>query len=54
MSKKPKAVVALFHGLKSHTNRGSNLAKYFSTRDIETVGFDYRGFGRSQGPSAYI
>jgi alpha-beta hydrolase superfamily lysophospholipase len=43
----PKAVVVLFHGLKSHTNRGVNLAKYFASRNIVTVGYDYRGFGKS-------
>jgi acylglycerol lipase len=53
-SGKPKAIVALFHGLMSHCNRGVNLAKYFATRDITTVGFDYRGFGQSDGLRGYI
>lgn len=43
----PKAIVALFHGLMSHTNRGVNLAKYFAKRGITTIGMDYRGFGKS-------
>ena len=30
------------------------MAKYFATRDIVTVGYDYRGFGQSQGPSGVI
>ena len=54
LSDKPKAVVTFFHGLKSHTNRGVNLAKYFATRDIISVGFDYRGYGKSEGPSGQI
>ena len=54
LSKNPKAVVTFLHGLKSHTNRGVNLAKYFATRDIISVGFDYRGFGKSEGASGQI
>ena len=50
----PKAVVVLFHGLKSHSNRGANLAKYFAARNIVTVAFDFRGFGRSQGSKGLI
>jgi len=38
----------------SHTNRAVNLAKYFAKRDIVTVGFDYRGFGESDGTRGYI
>jgi acylglycerol lipase len=33
---------------------GAHLAKYFSERGIETVGFDYRGFGRSEGREGYV
>lgn len=44
---KPKAVIALFNGLGSHTNLGGHVAHYFAERGITTVGFDYRGFGKS-------
>jgi alpha-beta hydrolase superfamily lysophospholipase len=30
------------------------LAKYFAKRDIVTIGFDYRGFGRSHGVRGHI
>jgi acylglycerol lipase len=52
--KNPKAVVALFHGLNSHCGRGAHLAKYFSTKNIVTVGYDYRGYGRSEGLRGYV
>jgi len=45
--KTPKAIVALFHGLRSHTNTAAHLAHYYAQHGITTVGFDYRGFGKS-------
>ncbi len=45
----PKAVVLLFHGLNSYINDGAHLAHQLSLRNIETVGFDHRGFGESDG-----
>lgn len=51
---KPKAVVALFHGLHSHVQRGAHLAHYLAERGITTVGYDYRGFGQSEGSRGYI
>jgi acylglycerol lipase len=50
----PKAVVAFFHGLGSHMNLAGHVPHYFAERDITTVGFDYRGFGKSQGRRGYI
>lgn len=50
----PKAVVALFHGLTSHMNRGAHLAKYLATKNIITVGYDFRGYGKSEGLKGYI
>jgi len=50
----PKAVVAMFHGLHSHVNRGAHIAHYFAERGIATVGLDSRGFGASEGHRGYI
>ena len=50
----PKAIVAMFHGLKSHCNWGAHLAKHFATRNIITVGYDYRGYGKSEGLRGYM
>ncbi len=44
----------MFHGLNSYVGHGAHLAHYFSTRGITTVGFDYRGFGRSDGRPGYV
>jgi acylglycerol lipase len=50
----PIAVIFMFHGLNSHIGHGAHLAQYFSKEGLITVGFDYRGFGRSQGMQGYI
>jgi acylglycerol lipase len=44
----------MFHGLNSHIGHGAHLAKYFSKEGLITVGFDHRGFGRSQGRQGYV
>lgn len=44
-----KAVLFMIHGLNSHINQGAHLAHHFAEHGIETVGFDHRGFGRSEG-----
>ena len=44
----------MFHGLKSHCNWGAHLAKHFATRNIITVGYDYRGYGKSEGLRGYM
>jgi acylglycerol lipase len=51
---KPQAIVIFFHGLGTHVNIAGHVAHYFAERSITTVGFDYRGFGKSQGNSGYI
>jgi acylglycerol lipase len=50
----PKAVLAMFHGLNSHMNRFGHVAHYLASRNITTVGYDYRGFGKSEGDRGYI
>ena len=44
----------MFHGLNSYIGHGAHLAHYFSKHGITTVGFDYRGFGRSEGREGYV
>lgn len=51
---KPKAVAILFHGLNSHIGHAAHIAYTLSQADIETVGFDHRGFGQSEGSPAYV
>ena len=50
----PKAVIALLNGLGAHSNQGGHVAHYFAERNITTVSYDYRGFGKSGGSTAYI
>ncbi len=42
------------HGLCSHMGHSAHLAEYLSHRGITTVGYDYRGFGKSEGDRGYI
>lgn len=45
----PKAVVCLVHGLGEHIGRYEHVAKFFSAKNIATIGFDHQGHGRSEG-----
>ena len=44
----------MFHGLNSHLGHGAHLADYFAKHGFITVGFDHRGFGRSEGEPGYV
>lgn len=44
----------MFHGLNSYIGHGAHLAEYLSGFGFVTVGFDYRGFGRSEGMEGYV
>lgn len=51
---KRKAVVIMLHGMTSHLNEGAYVAKELSKKGYEVVGFDQRGFGKSEGTRGYI
>lgn len=44
----------MFHGLNSHLGHGAHIAKALSEVGIITVGFDHRGFGKSEGKPGYV
>ncbi len=46
---KPKAVLALVHGLGEHIDRYDHLAAFFNSNGIAVEGFDHRGHGQSGG-----
>ena len=46
---KPKALVALVHGLGEHTARYAHVGKALARAGYAMVGFDLRGHGRSGG-----
>ena len=50
---KPKALVALVHGLGEHTARYSHVGKVLTKSSYALVGFDLRGHGKSGGPRGH-
>jgi acylglycerol lipase len=46
---KPKAVVALVHGLGEHAGRYAHVGKVLTEAGYALVGFDLRGHGKSSG-----
>lgn len=49
-----KAVLIMFHGLNSHINHGSHIAAALAEVGVITVGFDHRGFGKSEGKEGFV
>jgi alpha-beta hydrolase superfamily lysophospholipase len=50
---RPKAVVALVHGLGEHIVRYSAMGEALAKDGFAAVGFDLRGHGRSNGPRGH-
>jgi acylglycerol lipase len=44
----------VFHGLNSYIDHGAHIAEALAGEGYITVGFDHRGFGRSQGARGKI
>lgn len=51
--RKPKAFVALLHGLDEHTGRYAHVGEAFAGAGYAMAGFDLRGHGRSGGPRGH-
>lgn len=51
---KPKAVVALIHGLGEHTGRYAHVGEAFNNDGYALVGFDLRGHGKSGGARGHF
>lgn len=47
--KNPKASILIIHGLGEHINRYEEFASYMASHDIQCIGFDLPGHGRSEG-----
>ena len=50
---KPRAVVALVHGMGEHVARHSRLGEALVKAQFAVMGFDLRGHGRSGGPRGH-
>jgi alpha-beta hydrolase superfamily lysophospholipase len=50
---KPKALIALIHGLGEHTSRYPHVGKVMTEAGYALVGFDLRGHGKSSGPRGH-
>ena len=50
----PKGIIVIFHGLNSHINHGAYNAKILADDGYIVVGYDHRGFGKSEGLRGYI
>lgn len=53
-NKKPKALIALIHGLGEHTGRYLHVGKTLTDAGYAIVGFDLRGHGRSGGSRGHF
>ncbi|CAD8109352.1 unnamed protein product [Paramecium primaurelia] len=51
---KPKAVIFMFHGLCAHINHCAHIAQKMAQDGFLVVGFDNRGFGKSEGIRGYL
>ena len=52
---RPKATVALVHGIGEHSGRYAHVATHLMLHDLAVHAFDLRGHGRSEGePRAYV
>jgi acylglycerol lipase len=50
---KPKAVIAIVHGLGEHCGRYEHWAGYFNQAGYACMAFDLRGHGKSEGNRGY-
>jgi alpha-beta hydrolase superfamily lysophospholipase len=50
---KPKALIALVHGLGEHTGRYVHVGKVMTDAGYAMAGFDLRGHGKSGGPRGH-
>jgi alpha-beta hydrolase superfamily lysophospholipase len=52
--RRPKAFIALVHGLGDHTSRFSHVGKAMTDAGYAMAGFDLRGHGRSGGARGHV
>jgi acylglycerol lipase len=52
--RKPKAFIALVHGLGEHSTRYTHVGKVMTDAGYVMAGFDLRGHGKSGGPRGHV
>lgn len=50
----PKAVVCLLHGHGEHIGRYEHVMEFLEKQNIASVGFDFRGHGKSEGKRGHM
>jgi len=50
----PKAVVCILHGHGEHIGRYEHVTDYLSQKNVASVGFDFRGHGKSAGRRGHM
>jgi len=50
----PRAAVLLVHGYGEHSGRYGHVARAMTENHIDVYAYDQRGYGRSEGPRAYV
>ena len=50
----PRAAMLLVHGIGEHSGRYEHVGRAFADAGIDTLAFDSRGFGQTEGRPAYV
>ena len=50
----PRAALLLVHGIGEHSGRYEHVGAAFAAAGIDTLSFDARGFGQTEGRPAYV
>lgn len=50
----PRAALLLVHGIGEHSGRYEHVGQAFADAGVDTLSFDARGFGQTEGRRAYI
>ena len=50
----PRAAMLLVHGIGEHSGRYEHVGRAFAAAGIDTLAYDARGFGQTEGRRAYV
>jgi acylglycerol lipase len=52
--KNPKGIIIINHGFNGHIQKLKQMGYYFSNLGYDSIGYDTRGFGKSEGYKGFI